>query len=75
MSRCDFSDLPTDQCGHCLGTDKPPPKLKAEAVTTARYEGACPECFGSIRQGDRIGLFSDGGKHKPEWYCANCVEV
>jgi hypothetical protein len=73
-ARCDFSDLPTDQCGHCQGTDKPQ-RLKAERTITARYAGACPECFARIEPGDTIGLVSDQGRARPEWYCADCVEV
>jgi hypothetical protein len=72
-SRCEHSGLLPDQCGHCQGTDRPAPKPVAERQIEARYPGACPECFGAIEPGDTIRLFSDQGRAKPEWYCADCM--
>jgi hypothetical protein len=64
--RCERSDLPPEMCSHCRGLDQPPPKSIAEHVIVAKYDGHCPLCSGTIREGEPIGLI-DG-----EWLCAGC---
>lgn len=44
--RCDYSDLPVDQCGHCMGIDLPDEKpiRWAGSETEARFPGRCAHC-------------------------------
>ena len=46
-ARCDFTDLPPDQCAHCKGHAEPRPALAAERTSPwieARYRGRCAGC-------------------------------
>lgn len=44
-ARCDFSDLPQDQCAHCLGHAEPQTAAEQPARwIEARYRGRCSEC-------------------------------
>lgn len=46
-ARCDFSDLPTDQCAHCQGHATPRRDAAAEHRSPrieARYRGQCAGC-------------------------------
>lgn len=44
--RCDFSDLPTDQCAHCKGI--PTPRTTTRELPSwlreARFRGQCAGC-------------------------------
>jgi hypothetical protein len=46
-ARCDFSDLPTDQCAHCKGHVEPRRAAASERppwLIEARYRGQCAGC-------------------------------
>lgn len=72
MSRCDLTDLLTDQCAHCRGHD-----LTAASdvpavhhTIAAQYPGRCAaDPDHSIDEGDLIGRTDDG------WVCPACVRV
>ena len=69
VGRCDYSDLPKDQCDHCKRgiprryTDNEP--LQDEEVSyvtriAARYSSECPGCGSLINQGEIIIKRPDG---------------
>lgn len=70
--RCDFSDLPASACGcqHCRPDLAPPPPTVQRVVTTmvAQFATRCPDCDGSIREGDPIALLDRDG-----WVHEECV--
>jgi hypothetical protein len=46
-ARCEFSDLPPEQCAHCQGHVEPRPDAVRElprGVVEARYRGSCAGC-------------------------------
>lgn len=74
--RCDFSDLPVDQCGHCrAGTKTMPEEVQSSRDQfalgpwiTAQYPGRCSEnARHPVRPGDQIRSDGQGG-----WLCADC---
>lgn len=56
MNRCDVTELPTDQCSHCLGQDEPEPfPIRWErSLTEARWPGSCAHCGDRFSVGDLI---------------------
>lgn len=71
--RCDLSELPKDQCGHCLkGTRTLPDPAENQGGIggwiEARYHGRCAaNSRHLIRPGSQIRSDGEGG-----WLCANC---
>jgi hypothetical protein len=79
--RCDFSDLPKDQCGHCHPERLPQPhipqvvrdkmgpgKPRFGPWVIARFDSECDgPCGGQIDEGDQIRSDGEGG-----WLCADC---
>ena len=62
--RCEFSDLPADQCQHCkTGIERTPDPHDVETVgqpITARFPGVCVGCGGTIEEGQRISRSAEG---------------
>lgn len=59
--RCEFSDLPQDQCAHCV--------TAAKRYFDAMYDGTCVTCHQAIKVGQRIretavGEYEHAG-HRP----------
>jgi hypothetical protein len=70
---CEFSDLPTDQCGHC----HPPAPVRDTMIIAnegqrgrwidAKFHGTCSGCGDHITPGEQIRADGEGG-----WECADC---
>lgn len=69
-SRCDVTDLPTDQCAHCLGHTGHPDKVDGIGhIVIADYHGECAHCGDRITVGAFIRLgFTDDAE--PRWCIA-----
>jgi hypothetical protein len=76
--RCEFTDLPVDQCAHCLGLAAEPERLAEDRAaylasdrwTPARFPGRCAACGEwTIEEGDPIRLEEGLG-----WYGALCCD-
>lgn len=72
--RCDYSDLPEDQCGHCKGVDLadvlngPPPARWEGSQTEARFPGNCGHCGKPFAEGTLIVAADvDGNGASDEW--------
>jgi hypothetical protein len=70
-ARCDWSDLPADQCAcaHC----KPQVRVTVDAAHvkttfTAQYNSPCDHCEGRIREDERMGFDQDGNR-----ICERCL--
>lgn len=55
---CDFTDLPVDQCAHCLGHRPAPDKVERVLgqVIDAEYAGVCAHCDERFPAGTPIAL-------------------
>jgi hypothetical protein len=55
--RCEMSDLPKDQCDHCVGKPTEPwSGLDMGEVFVARFKGTCVSCDEPIEPGDHIAV-------------------
>lgn len=73
--RCDFTDMLSDQCAHCLGHLTRPAADVVETVGQSfpsRYPGRCAGCDGHIAEGDLIARAADrsGYVHADQRECA-----
>jgi hypothetical protein len=64
-TRCEITDLPTDQCAHCRPPPPEPPRQLGPWFT-AQYDGTCSEGC-PIEAGDQIRADGEGG-----WLCETC---
>ena len=71
--RCDFSDLPPDQCAHCLGHAGAPEPVDGLLVQPgwfpARYPDRCVECGEPFDADTPIQRVDDG------WIAECCREA
>lgn len=70
--RCEWSDLPVDQCAHCTGVPEiaPSPKpIRWEgSQTEARFPGTCGHCGERFGAGAQIVAADvDGNGASDEW--------
>ncbi|HEY8663148.1 MAG TPA: hypothetical protein VIL68_05980 [Propionibacteriaceae bacterium] len=69
MNDCEITELPTDQCAHCLHqtgrSDKPVRYVGTERE--ARFDGACACCGDRIHIGDEIVCADVQGDGSDEW--------
>lgn len=71
MTRCDWSDLPADQCAchRCKpAVRETVEKTRIKATFTARYHSACDNCDGRIKPDELMGLDDDEDR-----YCERCL--
>lgn len=70
IERCEFTELPVDQCAHCRPPAPPPPRDTAlfgpwfEAGHDSDCDGTCD---GEIQAGDMIRADGEGG-----YLCRSC---
>ena len=70
MTVCDFTDLPVDQCAHCLHQHATPsgkPVRYTGSERDARFDGACACCGDRIHVGDEIVCADVQGDGSDEW--------
>jgi len=72
VTRCDFSDLPVDQCAHCTGAPEieaaPKPIRWEGSQTEARFPGNCGHCGQRFAEGAEIVAADvDGDGASDEW--------
>lgn len=64
VTYCDFSDLPDDQCAHCLGVTASEPDDEPDGhVFPAKFAGVCRRCEGPIYIGVSISPAASGYVH------------
>ncbi|MEV6569967.1 hypothetical protein [Streptomyces sp. NPDC051577] len=76
MARCDFTDLPTDTCAHCLGHTDPDTETRREHAALlagghwfpALYAGTCEHCGERFVMGTPIRMEIPDG-----WRAACCA--
>lgn len=77
MIRCDYSDLPVNQCAHCLGHQNPEQQAAADRTELltrpcwipAQYPGTCATCGEHFEPGTPIIGSPAGG-----WRAECCAE-
>jgi hypothetical protein len=76
ITRCDFTDLPTDTCAHCLGHVDPEAearKARAQLFATgwypALYPGTCEHCGERFTPGMAIRMEIPAG-----WRAECCAQ-
>jgi len=72
VTRCEWSDLPVDQCGHCTGapeiSEGPKPTRQEGSQTEARFPGSCGHCDERFQVGAEIVMADvDGNGASDEW--------
>lgn len=73
MTHCDFTDLPTNQCAHCLGhTDRPDKVERVGCILAAEYAGVCAHCGDHFPAGTPIAnaITGDGDDCDLRWCIA-----
>ncbi len=67
-SRCEISDLPVSQCGHCRPAPPRPLRPSLGPWVEARFPSDCDgDCGDEIQEGDMIRSDGEGG-----WLCQRC---
>lgn len=82
MSRCDFTDLDTASCAHCLGHHDPDQRaaaIRAELIwqpgwLIAQYPGRCSGCGEFYQAGAAIRRNGAGGWLAGGWTAECCAE-
>lgn len=76
--RCAFTELPVDQCAHCLGHNAPPPPQLPSGWLRARYPGSCALCGELFEAGAPIA-WSDSDPSAPSgnggWIAECCADA
>jgi len=76
-TRCDFTDLPTDSCAHCLGHADPEQQARKDRTRlistgrwfAAQYSGTCEACGTPFPPGTAIRMDIPQG-----WRAECCAE-
>lgn len=65
--RCDFTELPVDQCAHCRPPVEPEHLERDGPQTVAAFPGRCVDCGGRIAAGDPIAYVNGEGWAHLTW--------